>query len=180
MSCDEPFALLITWTCYGQWLPGDRRGYVSNTLVEDGYRPKRNVVGTAYDRDDAATYQRAKQLQKQSAIWLTAAQARVAAEAMIQAVSERGWMILRGALMASHVHVVVTECPDDGPAVRRVLKGVSQAALSKAAGQPRTWWTAKGSDRYKHGHAAVEAAIKYVAKQEHVLVHIVNNEIVEG
>jgi REP element-mobilizing transposase RayT len=180
MSSDEAFALLITWTCFGQWLPGDRRGYVSNTLSEDGYRPKNNVVGAAYDQNDAATYQRAKQLQKQTTVWLTAAQARVAAQAMIRATVERGWVILRGAVMANHVHMVVADCPDDGPAVRRVLKGVSQAALSKAAGQPRTWWTAKGSDRYKHGHAAVEAAINYVAEQERVLVHIVNNEIVDA
>lgn len=96
MPVDEPFALLITWACYGQWLPGDRRGYVSNRLTEEGYRPKRNVVGTTYDRNDAATYQRAKQLQKQSAVWLTATQARVAAGAMIGAAVQRGWSILRG------------------------------------------------------------------------------------
>lgn len=80
--------------------------------------------------------------------------------------------------MANHVHAVVTECPDNGPAVRRVLNGVSQAALSGAAEKPRTWWTSGGSDRYKHGRAAVEAAINYVAEQERVLVQIVNNEIV--
>ena len=97
---------------------------------------------------------------------------------MIGAAVKRGWLILRRAIMANHVRVVVAECPDDGPAVRRVLKGVSQAALSGATEQPRTWWTAAGSDRYKHGHTAVEAAINYVAEQEYVLVHIVNNEIV--
>jgi hypothetical protein len=33
MSADEPFALHITWTCYGTWLPGDQRGHVSNVLL---------------------------------------------------------------------------------------------------------------------------------------------------
>jgi REP element-mobilizing transposase RayT len=81
--------------------------------------------------------------------------------------------------MANHVHVVITHCPDDGPAVRRVLKGTSQAALSRLAGKLRKWWTTGGSDRYKHGASAVAAAIKYVDEQEHVLVKILNNEIVE-
>ena len=41
MTSERPFVLHITWTCYGNWLPGDRRGYVSNTLrPEGGFRPK--------------------------------------------------------------------------------------------------------------------------------------------
>jgi hypothetical protein len=51
------FALLDTWTCHGQWLPGDPRGYVSNTLTEhEDYRPKHNKPGTPYDRGDARTF----------------------------------------------------------------------------------------------------------------------------
>jgi hypothetical protein len=78
--------------------------------------------------------------------------------------------------MANHVHIVVTQCPDDGPAVRRILKGTSQAALSRLAGTPRKWWTTGGSDRYKHGEAAIMTAVNYVANQEFPLVFIVNNE----
>jgi hypothetical protein len=76
--------------------------------------------------------------------------------------------------MANHVHVVVTSCPDDGPAVRRVLKGVSQAALRRATGGQRRCWTAGGSDRYKHGGAAVDAALRYVGDQEGKLVEVVD------
>jgi len=53
---DEPFALLITWTCYGTWLPGDRRGYGSNTRRKDGkYDPKQNIPGTSITADHALT-----------------------------------------------------------------------------------------------------------------------------
>jgi REP element-mobilizing transposase RayT len=173
------FALLETWTCFGQWLPGDKRGYVSNTYEGPGYRPKRNQWGTPSDRGDTATYQRARQLQRNPTVFLNIDQARVAAQAMIDAAQQRGWIILQGAVMANHVHVVVTDCPDDGPAVRRILKGTSQAALSRFAGKLGKWWTTGGSDRYKHGESAIAAAIKYVDEQEHVLVKIVNNEIVE-
>jgi hypothetical protein len=58
-----------------------------------------------------------------------------------------------------------------------VLKGVSQTALSRAEGPARRWWTAGGSDRYKHGAAAVEAAVAYVANQAHKLAEIVEMEV---
>ena len=79
---------------------------------------------------------------------------------------------MRGAVMANHVHVVVTECPDDGPTVRRVLKGISQAALSRQNQSPRRWWTQGGSDRYLHGERAIAAAMRYVENQDYVLAKI--------
>ncbi len=172
------FALLETWTCYGQWLPGDRRGYVSNTLTEEGYRAKRNVVGTPYDKNDHATHRRAKALQKHPATWLTAELAIVAAEVLIAAATDREWIILRAAVMSNHVHVVVAECPDDGSAVRRALKGVSQAALNAYVGKPCSWWTRGGSDRYLHGERAIAAAVNYVARQRGMLAGVENNLIV--
>jgi len=171
----QPFALLITWTCYGTWLPGEARGYVSNTLKENWqYDPKRNAPGTPHTKDDPETYQRAKSLQKQPTVWLTHEQAVIVAEALIQAARKRGWHIARAAIMRNHVHVVIRDCPNDGSAVRRILKGTTQAALSDHAGQSRTWWTTGGSDRYKNDEQAVINAVNYVAKQEYVLVHIVD------
>lgn len=172
------FALLESWTCYGQWLPGDQRGYVANTLTHEGYREKRNQPGTPCERNDSATYRRAQELQKGETVRLSAEQAIVAATAMIEAAVDREWLILRGAIMANHVHILVANCPDDGPAVRRVLKGTSQAALSRSLGESRKWWTSGGSDRYKHGAAAVAAAVNYVANQEYPLVLIVENKLV--
>ncbi|BBO31136.1 hypothetical protein [Lacipirellula parvula] len=178
MPSDRAFALLETWTCYGQWLPGDPRGYVSNTLTEEGYRAKQNVRGTTYDRDDAATLRRAKSLQKHPALWLTEELAHITAEALLAAAVDREWIILRAAVMSNHVHVVVAECPDDGSAVRRVLKGVSQAKLNDYVGSPKSWWTRGGSDRYLHGEQAIAAAVNYGAQQARMLAAIENNAIV--
>ena len=178
MDDNRAFALLETWTCYGQWLPGDPRGYGSNTLSEEGYRAMRNAPGTAYDRDERATHQRAKALQKHPTTWLTAELALVAAEGLIGAAMDREWVILRAAVMSNHVHVVVAECPDNGSAVRRVLKGVSQAKLNEHVGKPCSWWTRGGSNRYLHGERAIAAAVSYVARQERMLVGVENNLIV--
>jgi hypothetical protein len=107
-------------------------------------------------------------------VFLSPAEALCVAEALVEATQSRGWFIRRGAVMANHVHVVITDCPDDGPAVRRILKGTSQAALSRMTGRRPRWWTAGGSDRYKHGAGPIEAAIDYVARQPGMLAEIVD------
>jgi REP element-mobilizing transposase RayT len=174
----DDFALHITWTCYGTWLPGDERGHVSNVLLPGGgFTPKANAPGTPPSPGDEFTRGRARALQAGETVWLTPAQAVCAADALVAACRARGWHIRRAAVMANHVHVVVCACPDDGEAVRRVLKGVSQAALSKAGGRARRWWTAGGSDRYKHGATAVEEAVRYVADQAYKLAEVVDMEV---
>jgi REP element-mobilizing transposase RayT len=178
MAPEKPFALFLTWTCYGTWMPGDRRGYVSNTrLPQSGYLRRVNTPGTPFTADDPVTLQRARALQKGETVWLTAAQAVCAAASFVGAATARGWRIVRGAVMANHVHLVVMNCPDDGPGVRRIFKGVSQAALSDAAGTNRRWWTGRGSDRYLHDHEAIEAAVRYVAGQAGKLAEIVDTVV---
>jgi REP element-mobilizing transposase RayT len=107
-------------------------------------------------------------------VGLSAEEALCAARSLVGAARERGWWIVRGAVMANHVHVVITDCPDDGPAVRRILKGNSQSALGKERGRRQRWWTAGGSDRYKHDHTAIEAAVAYVSRQPGMLAQIID------
>ncbi|MFN4261998.1 MAG: hypothetical protein ACK4RK_22195 [Gemmataceae bacterium] len=176
---DHPFALHITWTCYASWLPGDARGYVSNTLLpERGFLPKQNVPGTPCTADDATTRGHARALQRHPTACLTEEHARCVAMSLIDAARQRQWRILRAAIMANHVHVVITACPDDGPTVRRILKGVSDAALRQQFPGQGRWWTAGGSDRYKHDWPAIEAAVQYVKDQEHILSAIDDMQIV--
>ena len=175
MEIEKPYALHITWTCYGTWLPGDERGHVSNVLLEQGgFLAKANVPGTAYRPGNEFTWRRAQQLQKQETVNLTPDQALVVAEALARAAQERGWLIVRCAVITNHLHVVVMNCPNDGPLVRRILKGTSQAALSDHLGRNRRWWTAGGSDRYKNDWPAIEAADQYVANQPGKLAVIVH------
>jgi hypothetical protein len=87
-------------------------------------------------------------------------------------------MILRAAVMANHVHVVVMNCPIDGPAVRRILKGNVQQQLCAAIGESRRWWTAGGSDRRPCGVQSIDETIRYVANQEGKLADVVENVVV--
>jgi REP element-mobilizing transposase RayT len=179
---DDIFALHITWSTYGTWLPGDRRGHVSNVLLPGGgFAPKQNTFGTPVLPGDPYTQERARALQQHKTVWLTCEQALIVAHALVEAARTRSWRILRAAIMSNHMHVVITDCPADGPAdgpaVRRILKGNSDAKLR--ANESRRWWTAGGSDRRKFGAAAVEAAITYVADQQGKLAEIIDMEVAE-
>jgi REP element-mobilizing transposase RayT len=170
---ERPFALLGTWTTYGTWLPGDERGYVSHTLHAPGdWDGRENTPGTEYAKTHERTLRLARSAQKGETVWLTVEQARAAAESLVQATESRGWRIVRGAVMANHLHLLVVGCPNDGSEVRRVLKGNSQAALSKLRGSPQRWWTAGGSDRYKNDEQAILNAMRYIENQDRVLVAI--------
>lgn len=169
----SPFALLTTWTCYGTWLPGDSRGHVSNILLPGGgFDRKHNVVGTPYSEGDSHTRKIAYQEQNFPTVYLSSEQANCVADALVGAASAKGWSILQAAVMANHIHVVTMNCPNDGSLVRKIYKGVTQAALSKMHGSPKRWWTHGGSDRYKYDHTAIETAIHYVANQERMLAGI--------
>lgn len=179
MSREAPFALLITWTCYGNWLPGDKRGYVSATrLAGGGWLPRENVPGTPYAQDDALTRHLSRMRLDQQPVRLSQAEALAAARSLVAAARNRSWRILRAALMANHVHVVITDCPDNERAVRRILKGTSQAKLSDHVAENRCWWTEGGSGRYLHADDAITGAIRYVAEQEHKLVEIIDMQVV--
>jgi REP element-mobilizing transposase RayT len=171
----DVFAIHITWTCYGTWLPGDPRGYVSNTLgAGSRYRPKQNIAGTEFTKDDRRTYEMAKWSQKGETVFLKSAQAETVCHSLVKAASERHWRILRASVMRNHVHIVIMDCPSDGTLVRRILKGVTQADLCDKAGRNQRWWTAGGSDRHKNDDDAVLAAIQYVADQRGILAEIID------
>jgi len=172
-------ALFITWTTYGTWLPGDERGHVSNTLIQqEGFLPKQNRPGTPYAAGDAYTRERARRIQKWPAVWLSASQAVVAAASLVTVAVKYEWVILQAAVMSNHIHVVVVRCPLDGPAVRRILKGNVQVELSSAAGESRRWWTAGGSDRVRIGERSIDETARYVADQPGKLAGVVENVVI--
>ena len=173
---DELYGLFLTWTCYGTWLPGDDRGHLSPVLMANGrYSGRMGHPGPPCPADDKRTRLRARQLQKHDAVQLTADAAFAAAKGLCEAGAKRRWRIARGAFMSNHVHVVVLDCPADGPNVRRILKGNATASLDTHLGSPRRWWTAGGRDRYLRGEDALTAVLRYVDEQECVLVTIIDN-----
>ena len=175
---DRPFALFVTWTCYGTWLPGDHRGHVSNVLLPTArYQRSDDMPGTPFAPGDSRTRKRAVSLQKYSTTRLSSVEAHAVAESLLQTAITEGWSILRAAIMFNHVHVVVCKCPCDGPAVRRLLKGRAHTDLSRSSREPRRWWTQGGSDRYLNDESSVSGAVRYVANQPNPLAEIAEGRI---
>ena len=82
---EQPFALHITWTTYGTWLPGDSRGYVGHTLEAPGdWQERENSPGTAYAADHERTRDIARSLQKDTTVRLNFKQAETVAMTLIE------------------------------------------------------------------------------------------------
>lgn len=164
---------LLTWTTYGTWLPGDRRGFVSNVPDGPGPEVRHNIPGTPYDADDVSVRQRARDNLVGDPVWLTAEQAAIVLEQFRLTAAYRGWSLLAAAVMANHVHLVVGVPGDPDPAqLLHDFKSYATRAL-KAHGQVPSggrWWTESGSRRKLSGARAVQAASAYVLNQQRPLV----------
>jgi REP element-mobilizing transposase RayT len=162
---------LLSWTMYGNWLPGDPRGFVSEVRDETGDKVLHNTPGTPCDADLPALHAYAASIMTEDAIRLNLAQAEALAEQLQETAGHRGWRLLALAVMANHVHVVVGVPGDPDP--EKLLddfKAWGTRRLNYGWGRRAHWWTQGGSKRPKKTAAALRAAIKYVRDQPHALV----------
>ncbi len=85
----------------------------------------------------------------------------------------RGWHLDAAAIMANHIHLVVTVDGDPDPEyLLRDFKSYGSRALNTRWGKPvnGTWWTKSGSKRKLPDEASRRAAVAYVKNQAHALV----------
>ena len=162
---------LLTNTCYGNWLPGDARGFVGRVWehrpedADERFRVEHDLPGTAYDEDLAGLRHAAAGLLKGSPIRLTTPQAEVLLGQFRETAGVRGWELLAVAIMFNHFHMVVGVHGDPKPAkILGDFKSWGTRALSQRFGPPasETWWTERGSKRKLPNEAARAAANHYV------------------
>jgi REP element-mobilizing transposase RayT len=162
---------LLTWTTYGTWLPGDRRGFVSDVRDEAGDKVLHNIPGTPCDNDMPALKAYAASILDEDAVWLDVAKAQAVADQLRETAGHRGWRILVLAVMANHVHVVVGVPGDPDP--EKILgdfKAWATRRLKREWPGRQHWWTASGSKRPKKAREAIRAAVVYVRDQPSALV----------
>jgi len=169
----SPAFWLLTWRTYGSWLPGVSRGFVSNVRGADGSGERHNVPGTECERDQPGLERYARTLLKGEPILLTADQAALAAEDFRASAAFRNWLLPALAVMANHVHLVVS-APEDVSTDRllQVFKSYASRKLNQSCRRPAggTWWAVSGSRRRLPTEQAVDSAIEYVKNQEYPLV----------
>ena len=170
---------LLTSTFYGNWLPGDPRGFVSRVTddrPDDPATPVRHEhdrPGTPCDADVPGLRRSAAALMKGEPVRLSREQVDVLLEQFRETAAYRGWTLLAAAITPNHVHLVVG-CPSDPdpPRLLQAFKSYASRALTARFGRPAagTWWTAGGSARKLPDEAAVQGAVRYVAEQHAPLV----------
>ncbi len=160
---------LLTWTMYGNWLPGDPRGFVSSVRNGKGGRVTHNIPGTPYDEDWELLNVSMLQSLKQPPIRLARDQADVVLKQFHETATYRAWQLIAAAVMANHCHLVVGVVGDPEPSkVLGDFKAYASRALNRKWPKPvsGTWWTESGSKRKLKDEPAILGAVAYVRDQE--------------
>jgi REP element-mobilizing transposase RayT len=170
-------AWLLTSTFYGQWLPGDPRGSVTNVRdrrPDDPATPVRlEHARPGDDYEDAIPgLQRASLEQlKGPPVALDLAQAEQLLDQFLETAAHRRWTLHAVSIMFNHFHMVLEAPPKVGKKVLlRDIKSYGSRRLNRVFG-PReagTWWSDGGSCRPIRNRSA---AIYYTChRQPHPLV----------
>jgi len=151
----RPIAYLITFTTYGAWLHGDKRGSVDKSHN----RHADNFVAPDVTRENEE-----RVALKNQAIMLSLKQREVVRDAILQVCEFRGWAAHAVHVRANHVHIVVAGSA--GPEKMMVdFKAYATRAM-RLCDEPQTtatkYWTQHGSTKYLWTRRRVAAAIRYV------------------
>ena len=167
----------LTWTTYGQWLPGDPRGCVTRVRDGDSPRIEHDEFGTPYDANIPGLYESALRALKCPPIRLVSEQAPVLLAQFQETAEYRGWLLVAVGIMANHIHLLTGVKGDPDPEkLLQSYKSYASRSLNKRWGKPAsdTWWTESGSKRKLPDETSIHAAIEYIRHQEYPLLIWVN------
>jgi len=137
---------MITFTTYGTWLQGDKRGFVKNGKIFAGNQ-------SLADSN--------KQNLSKNPVRLLKKHRSIAAKAIFEKAGRLNQKIRALTVCSNHVHLVVDYVPVPVDKVVSHYKNAAQAALRKAGLAGRVW--TKGFDkRYCFDEQALESRIDYV------------------
>ena len=141
---------MATWTTYGTWLQGDKRGYVKNgaTLEANAELERSNKGLLKHDKMKIAKSLRI-----------------VVKNAILKEAEEIGQKVYAIAICSNHVHIVVERIGERcGYSVGR-FKTAATKALRKCGCNDKVW--TKGFDkRYCYSEQELESRIKYVQRHQ--------------
>lgn len=151
----KPTAYLLTWTRYGTWLPGDRRGSINKHAAQ----PFTPITAPNTHQEHHAL-----RLLKRPPLVFNCVQRRVVEQAIEQHCLHRDWIVHAVNVRTNHVHAVVGASTHRPERVMNELKAWATRALrtvDQAPAEGRVW-TRHGSTRYLWNEESVQRAIVYV------------------
>ena len=140
----------LTWTTYGTWLPGDRRGWAS----AKSHAP----------RDPAPRLELyCRELLRAPPLALDPRQRVACAAAIVETCAFRGWTLQAVNVRTTHVHALIG-AGEPSPRVLQALKAWATRRLRERAGvaTDRPVWSSAGSTRLVRESSDARAALAYV------------------
>ncbi|MCA8913231.1 MAG: transposase [Planctomycetes bacterium] len=123
----QPIAYLLTWSTYGTWLHGDKRGW----------RDRKDDYHVLKHKHDPLLEERRRKQLKHDAVLLSPAMREIVEEVVREVCEYRKWRLLAVNVRSNHVHVVV-----GAPATRSTCcataKATRRGAFASAAWSIRT------------------------------------------
>lgn len=148
----ETLGYMITWTTYGTWLQGDKRGYVKNGRIHPGSK---------------GLMQANKQLQLQDAVNLSKLEQQVVRKAIIEEAVLHGQRIYALSVQSNHIHVVVKYNLQPIQKMVAYYKKAARLAL-RTVGRGGKLWTRGYDKRFCFTEKSLKNRIQYVESQNTV------------
>src|SRR5437764_1317163 len=98
---------LLTWTAYGNWLPGDPRGFVGNVRDIEGPQVTHNVPGTPYDADMPGLTAYVREQMTGPPVTLGKPEADALIAQYQETAGIRRWRLCAASVMYNHTHIVI-------------------------------------------------------------------------
>jgi len=152
---DTPIAYFITFSTYGNWLHGDKRGSINRY---------RNIYGTKYLPHDDKWVQANKHKLRQEPVKLNARQRTVIEQAIVACCLFRKWNLIAINVRTNHVHVVVDIGEQSSSRALNALK----ANATREMREKGVWtsdlspWSERGSKRPLWNEKSVTLTVNYV------------------
>ncbi len=142
---------MVTWTTYGTWLPGDKRGYVKQGKIMPG---------------DPKILKASQILQKSAAVTLDSEQKAIIHRAILQEAERIGHTIEALAVCTNHIHLVARHCEKSIESIVSRYKNVAMFAICKEKPVRRIW--TRGFDkRFCFNEKSLNQRIDYVKRHAH-------------
>jgi len=151
-----PPAYLITFTTYGVWLHGDKRGSVnrSHNEYQSDFLPEKR----SFEQQDC-------KLLKNDRVLLDEKCRNIVLNAILSQCDFRNWFANAVHVRSNHVHIVVSarEKPEK---IMTILKSYSTRNLRDSGINKLRFWTTHGSTKYLWTKEKLDAAIQYVRDRQ--------------
>ena len=156
---EYPIAYLITFTTYGTWLHGDKRGSVDK---------EHNQYGNSFIAPSSVLRGKEQNSLRHPVFILGQRQREVVLEAILQVCKFRGWFAYAVHVRSNHIHILVSgeEKPEK---IMVAFKAYATRAIKRCyKGQTisRKYWTGHGSTKYIWTKESLVSAIDYVKNRQ--------------